>query len=71
MKENHDASNDPEAQQMGAIESVPNASESTPNPKKTLFFYASIAGLGMVSLITAWDATSLAIALPVRYLRSK
>lgn len=37
---------------------------STP-PAKSWRFYISIFGLALVQLITAWDATSLAIALPV------
>ncbi|KAI0005177.1 MFS general substrate transporter [Xylariaceae sp. FL0662B] len=33
--------------------------------KKPFSFYVSVLGLSLVALITAWDATSLAIALPV------
>lgn len=32
---------------------------------KPASFYMSLLALGMLSLITSWDATSLAIALPV------
>lgn len=34
-------------------------------PAKSFSFYVSMFGLALVALITAWDATSLAIALPV------
>lgn len=34
-------------------------------PAKSYSFYVSMFGLALVALITAWDATSLAIALPV------
>ncbi|KAI1781220.1 MFS general substrate transporter [Hypoxylon cercidicola] len=40
-------------------------SESPTNTKKPFSFYMSILGLGLLSLITSWDSTSLAIALPV------
>ncbi|KAI0970066.1 major facilitator superfamily domain-containing protein [Xylaria arbuscula] len=33
-------------------------------PRKPLSFYLSIVALGLLSLITSWDATSLSIALP-------
>ncbi|KAI1380414.1 MFS general substrate transporter [Hypoxylon crocopeplum] len=33
--------------------------------RKPFSFYMSVLALGMLSLITSWDATSLAIALPV------
>ncbi|KAI1866591.1 hypothetical protein JX265_007892 [Neoarthrinium moseri] len=39
--------------------------DSPPQPQKPFSFYVSVFGLALVSLITSWDATSLAIALPV------
>lgn len=34
-------------------------------PAKSFAFYMSVLSLALMALITAWDATSLAIALPV------
>lgn len=38
---------------------------STQPPTKSWSFYISMFGLALVALVTAWDATALAIALPV------
>ncbi|KAF7534068.1 hypothetical protein G7054_g6536 [Neopestalotiopsis clavispora] len=38
---------------------------SSKSRKKPYHFYVSVFGLALVALITSWDATSLAIALPV------
>ncbi|OTA91878.1 hypothetical protein M434DRAFT_75420 [Hypoxylon sp. CO27-5] len=40
-------------------------SELPTKTKKPFSFYMSILALGMLSLITSWDSTSLSIALPV------
>ncbi|KAI0400471.1 major facilitator superfamily domain-containing protein [Xylaria palmicola] len=45
-----------------APDSSPHA--SVVKPRKPFSFYMSIAALGLLSLITSWDATSLSIALP-------
>ncbi|KAI1128524.1 major facilitator superfamily domain-containing protein [Nemania abortiva] len=46
--------------------SAPNANASTGGrkPRKPFSFYMSIVALGLLALITSWDATSLSIALP-------
>jgi hypothetical protein len=38
--------------------------------KKPFSFYMSFLSLGLLALISSWDATSLAIALPVRSFHS-
>ncbi|RYP55369.1 hypothetical protein DL768_000124 [Monosporascus sp. mg162] len=52
------------AEEAGMVTAIGTISESPPKFKKPLSFYVSVFGLGLVALITSWDATSLAIALP-------
>ncbi|RYP85596.1 hypothetical protein DL769_000937 [Monosporascus sp. CRB-8-3] len=52
------------AEEAGMVTAIGTISESPPKSKKPLSFYVSVFGLGLVALITSWDATSLAIALP-------
>lgn len=40
-------------------------SRTSQQPAKSFSFYVSMFGLALVALMTAWDATSLTIALPV------
>lgn len=51
-----------------AVEMGTATSQPSKPPAKSYRFYVSIFGLALVQLITAWDATSLAIALPVSYI---
>ncbi|RYP35064.1 hypothetical protein DL767_003969 [Monosporascus sp. MG133] len=52
------------AEGAGMVTAIGAISESTSKSKKPFSFYVSVFGLGLVALITSWDATSLAIALP-------
>lgn len=55
-----------EAQIEAAATDVAAAITSTTTvSRKSPSFYLAVFGLCMVALITAWDATSLAVALPV------
>jgi len=40
--------------------------EHAAKPKKTLSFYMSITMLALVAFVASWEATTLAVAIPVR-----
>jgi len=40
--------------------------EQAVKPKKTLSFYMSITMLALVAFVVSWEATTLAVAIPVR-----
>lgn len=56
---------DGEGWQAPPIEGAENEAEPQQKSKKPPAFYMSLLALGLLSLITSWDATSLAVALPV------
>ena len=55
-------SNEVEGQQASTVASMPPLRQ-----KKSASFYLAMTSIGTLALITSWDATSLAIALPVRF----
>jgi hypothetical protein len=52
-------------EQNGVVDEVGISRVSAQTSAKPASFYMSLLTLGLLSLITSWDATSLAIALPV------
>ncbi|RYP77604.1 hypothetical protein DL769_003377 [Monosporascus sp. CRB-8-3] len=53
-----------QAEQAGPSDADAATVQPSLKPRKPVSFYMSILALGLLSLITSWDATSLAIALP-------
>jgi len=63
-----DNASDMEKQEAQAIRTAtPTVTILETSPKKPFSFYMAFLSIALLGLIISWDATSLAIALPVRF----
>ena len=58
-------SDGPPSEQPSNLEDAPPNAEAPPPTKKPFSFYMSILCLAFIVLVVSWDATSLAVAIPV------